>query len=61
MEAARRELGTKTVKDTVNEALRKVARERHNRQIVLLDEYPSEEIDEFLAWRRYRETKLGIS
>lgn len=58
LEAARSELGTATVKDTVNEALRRVASERLNRQLEALDQYPGEPIDEFLAWRRSRDERL---
>lgn len=55
LEAARRELGTTTVKDTVNEALRRVAEERQRKQLAALAEYPAEPIDDFLSWRRSQE------
>ena len=59
LEAARSELGTTTVKDTVNEALRRVASDRVKRQLRALDGYPAEPIDEFLEWRRSRDKKLS--
>ncbi len=59
LEAARHELGTSTVKDTVNEALRRVADERRSKQMAALENYPSEPVDGFLAWRRSRDEKLG--
>ncbi|MCH8128608.1 MAG: hypothetical protein IIC70_01755 [Acidobacteria bacterium] len=58
LEAARSELGTATVKDTVNEALRRVATARLNRQLAALDDYPVEPIDDFLSWRRSRDERL---
>lgn len=59
LEAARAELGTKTVKDTVNEALRRVAAERERRQLNALEQYPGEPADDFLMWRRSRDERLG--
>jgi Arc/MetJ family transcription regulator len=59
LEVARRELGTSTVKDTVNEALRRVARERRLRQLAALDEYPEEDLAEFVSWRRARDETVG--
>jgi Arc/MetJ family transcription regulator len=59
LDAARHELGTKTIKDTVNEALRQVAARRRRQQIAAIDKYPVEPIDEFLSWRRSRDTRLG--
>ncbi len=59
LELARLELGTATIKDTVNSALREIAERRRRRFVDALDQYPTEPIDEFLAWRRSREERLG--
>jgi len=59
LEGARQELGTSTVKDTVNEALRRVARERRSRQLAALEQYPEEDVSEFLSWRRTRDETFG--
>jgi Arc/MetJ family transcription regulator len=58
LEAARSHLGTKTIKDTVNEALRRVASARTEQQLAALDAYPAEPIEEFLAWRRSRDDRV---
>ena len=55
--AARSHLGTTTIKDTVNEALRRVASARTDQQLAALDGYPAEPIDEFLKWRRSRDER----
>ena len=59
LEAARSHLGTATIKDTVNEALRGVARARTEQQLAALDGYPAEPIDEFLEWRRSRDDRMA--
>ena len=59
LEAARAELGTSTVRATVNEALRRVAMERVRRQLDALERYPAEPIEDFLEWRRSRDDRLG--
>lgn len=59
LEAARAELGTKTVKGTVNEALRRVAAERERRQLDALEHYPGEPAGDFLVWRRSRDERIG--
>ena len=59
LEAARQELGTTTIRETVNEALREVARARVERQLAALAEYPGDPIDDFLAWRRSRDERLN--
>lgn len=58
LEAARSHLGTTTIKDTVNEALRRVASARTEQQLAALDGYPAEPIEEFLAWRRSRDDRV---
>ena len=55
LEAARSHLGTTTIKDTVNEALRRVASAHIERQLAALDGYPAEPVDDFLEWRRSRD------
>lgn len=59
LEAARSHLGTTTIKDTVNEALRRVAVDRTERQLAALDGYPAEPIEDFLAWRRSRDERIA--
>ena len=57
LEGARRALGTATVRDTVNAALRNVVEQRRRLQLAALDEYPGDAIDEFIAWRRERDQR----
>lgn len=50
--AARAELGTTTIKDTVNEALRRASEQRRPRVIVALDTLAAAELDDRAdAWR----------
>lgn len=50
--AAKNELGTRTLKDTVNEALRRVARRRARRMATALDTLAKAELaDRSAAWR----------
>ena len=50
--AARAELGTSTIKDTVNEALRRATTGRHERVRALLDNLADAELDDREdAWR----------
>lgn len=50
--AARAELGTSTIKDTVNEALRRATTGRHERVRALLDHLADAELDDREdAWR----------
>ena len=58
LEAARSHLGTTTIKDTVNEALRAVAERGVQRQLAALSGYPAEPIEDFLEWRRSRDERL---
>lgn len=58
LDAAREELGTTTIRETVNEALRTVARARTERQLAALADYPGDAIDDFLAWRKSRDKRL---
>jgi len=50
--AARAELGTTTIKDTVNEALRRASEQRHQRVVIALDILAAAELDDRAdAWR----------
>lgn len=53
LSAARAELGTSTIKDTVNEALRRATSDRARRVAVALDVLGSADLDDrHDAWRR---------
>jgi len=50
--AARAELGTSTIKDTVNEALRRATQQRKRRVVAALDVLADAELDDRAdAWR----------
>ncbi len=50
--AARAELGTTTIKDTVNEALRRASKQRRPRVVIALDTLAAAELDDRAdAWR----------
>ena len=50
--AARAELGTTTIRDTVNEALRRASEQRHQRVVIALDILAAAELDDRAdAWR----------
>lgn len=52
LRAARTELGTTTIKDTVNEALRRASEQRRPRVVAALDTLAATELDDRAdAWR----------
>ncbi len=52
LSAARAELGTATIKDTVNEALRRTIEQRHPRVVAALDTLAAAVLDDRAdAWR----------